>query len=444
MNRTMQRLNRTLNPDRPAGFRLLSSKLALTVALLGALPFTSLSAEPAPAEKPGTPNRWLVIVDTSSRMESRSEAARQITKMLIVSGMDGQMRRGDSLGLWTFNQNLYAGQFPLQEIKPETSRVTARRADDFLQELKNEKSSRLDKVLPEMMRLIKASEYITVVLISHGDNKIHGTPFDDKINEAYRTWRDQQNKNQMPFITVLRARRGEITDFSVNMPPWPLQLPPLPNELLPVTAKPAPKPEPQKAPAALIVSGKKTEPAPVPAPAATVVTSTTITAAATATNVSASSNAAAIAVTTPTNLTTAAPIAAQPAKAEVQPPKTPPAVTPVMAAELAKPNSTASSPSPAATTVATTTTPPASEAPLAPRAETHATTEDDSSAARDDASAPTVMSFFMNGLFNRKILWIGVGILVASLVGMMLLKGRRAPAPSRISLITRSFDQEQR
>jgi hypothetical protein len=76
----------------------------------------------------------------------------------------------------------------------------------------------------------------------------------------------------MPVVTVLRAKHGVVTDFSVNPSPWPVDMPPLPAELLarPVAEKkPAPAPaqpkvQPVMAPS-LILSGRKQATSPPPA-----------------------------------------------------------------------------------------------------------------------------------------------------------------------------------
>ncbi len=222
-------------------------------------------------------NRWLFVVDTSRGMQRRADAARQIAASLVDSGMHGQMRSGDSIGLWTFNDTLHSGQFPLQEWKPGDSRAIAQRVFDFLKSQKNEKDSRLEKIMPEMNQVIAASEFITVILISEGSTEIHGTPFDAKINSSYQAWRDQQEKSAMPFVTLLRARDGKIAQYVVNTPPFPLELPALPEELLkPRVTKPAvaevekPEPAQPRVVPPLILSGKKKEP-PVETPAPVVV-----------------------------------------------------------------------------------------------------------------------------------------------------------------------------
>src|SRR5207244_627108 len=103
----------------------------------------------------------LIVVETSRSMQHRSDAVLKSVQDLLVSGMKGQVRRGDSLGIWTFNDQLRAGIFPLQSWSPETQKGVLVRAVSFLREQKYEKHARLEKVLPEILRIIKGSEFIT-------------------------------------------------------------------------------------------------------------------------------------------------------------------------------------------------------------------------------------------------------------------------------------------
>ena len=60
-----------------------------------------------------------------------------------------------------------------------------------------------------------------------------GTPYDAQIAEAYRTNAADQRKQQMPFLTVLRAAKGKFIGFTVNTPPWPVEFPKFPAEPVP-------------------------------------------------------------------------------------------------------------------------------------------------------------------------------------------------------------------
>src|ERR1035437_629860 len=192
--------------------------------------------------------------------------------------MAGQLQRGDTLGVWTFNDDLYTGRFPLQTWSPEAQQDIASRTLTFLKGQKHEKQANFDKVLPALGRVIKDSQLLTVVLVSSGDEKMGGTPFDAQINEFRQKWHDQQQKARMPFVTVLRAKAGQLADYTINTPPWPTQMPRLSQEtqsaetiqekLLEALHNPPPPTVPP-----LIISGKKRQPekAPAPKPQPTVV-----------------------------------------------------------------------------------------------------------------------------------------------------------------------------
>ena len=221
---------------------------------------------------PPSNNRYLLIVDTSRAMEFRARGTLKAVQDLLASGMGGQMKRGDTLGVWTYNADLYTGRLPLQRWSPEGQKAIAKRVLGFLRGQRCEKAANLDNVLVAMERVIKDSEQITVILVSAGDGQVRGTPFDDRISEFCQRWRDKQNAARMPFVIVLRARNGVIADYTLNTPPWSVQMPYLPVETQMAGPPPAPAPEtprlvpPPTAPP-LIISGKKTQPLPEPKPA---------------------------------------------------------------------------------------------------------------------------------------------------------------------------------
>jgi len=224
-------------------------------------------------------NRYLLVVETSHTMQRRKDGAIQVTHDLLASQMGGQLHRGDTLGVWTFNAELYAGKFPLELWGPNSATTAPGKVREFLQSQKWEKSANLEKAWPVLQRVIKDSDFITVILISSGEANLQGTPFDDQINPVYKTWRKQQADAKMPFVTVLRAQRGTIVDYSVSQAPWKAELPALPKELLVkesprksagtnAAAAAAPHPPAPMLPP-LIVSGKKPEATPQPKPATT-------------------------------------------------------------------------------------------------------------------------------------------------------------------------------
>jgi hypothetical protein len=428
---------------------LLSFALCRSVFLLLAVLFSSPDpARCAPTNAaPQVPNnRWLIIVDTSRPMESRNTSVQGVIATLVVSGMNGQMQPGDSLGMWTFNDELFAGQFPLQRWSPDTSKTIAMRILNYLHDQEYGKLSRVDKVMMALQRIAKDSEFLTVILISDGQNYIHGTPFDDKINASYLTWRKEQQKALMPFVTLLRARKGEFTEYTVTTPPWPLEIPALPADRKLVLPKPPPKPPV----APLIVSGKKvaTNAASISMSRTTTVPPNSSTPPPTRIPVAlVTTNTAGPAQTTSSNLTSlpsteAIPVAAKTPPAEVKPP--PPTVIPV---EPPKSDPPETRPSPSAPEA---TSPPSPAPPPSPDASTQSN-HSEPIATPVPAAEPTpadpvdlAVASPLPGLLANKFLWICGSVAAAAVFGILLVSRRRTSPPAqRISLITRSLDEER-
>jgi hypothetical protein len=248
--------------------------LVLCFAALFPSPVRAQTNVAAPGAAPS--NRYLLIVETSRAMQRRAEGVLKTVQELLASGLTGQAQAGDTLGIWTFNDELHAGQFPLQRWSAAEQPAITGRVLAFLQGQKYENQARLDKVLPAIVRVTKDSEFITVILVSAGTAELQGTPFDGVINQLYQRWRGQQQQAQMPFVTALRAQGGRLVDYEVTSAPWPVELPALPTALEAArraaeraVEKPLPTPQPVPPPAAppLIISGKKPEPTPLSPPA---------------------------------------------------------------------------------------------------------------------------------------------------------------------------------
>jgi hypothetical protein len=242
--------------------------LAFVISVSALSPFT-IHAQTNTSSGHLPVDRFLLIVETSRAMQRRADGSLRTVQNLVASGMRGEMHEGDSLGVWTFNESLYTGRLPTQDWSAESRRAIAGQVQKFLQSQTYEKQAHLDKVIPTMLRVVKASEFITVVLVTEGTEEIHGTPYDQQINQSFKTWASQQQEAKMPFVTVLQAKRGQFTGYAVAPAPWPVDMPPLPAELR--IAKPAhgqhPAPVAKAQPPAptvppLIIRGKKPEPPP--------------------------------------------------------------------------------------------------------------------------------------------------------------------------------------
>jgi len=356
-------------------------------------------------------NRALLVVETSSAMQSRAEGTLHAVQELLATELQGQLQTGDTLGVWTFSDEVHAGQFPLQHWSHEKRTAISDQVQGFLRSQRYAKSGKLDKALDSIAQLTSRSEFLTVILVTDGAKEIHGTPFDDHINDAYRVWRQQQQETRMPYLTVLRAQAGKFVECAVSPVPWPIDLPSLPPELLAARAaaarpvrvprRPAPAPVIATGPP-LIFSGHKPAPTDTPklvepalpsmaaqgtnVPAATVVTTsasqTPPTVAAPAPKPSLESAPAQVA-SSPTPLVALSSSEAPPAlKAET---KAPPVSTP--ATERSKPAfATASTPAPAPAAVVAA---PISAPPVASNSTQPASTPFRSQVAQASPAAST-------------------------------------------------------
>ena len=90
----------------------------LWVCVLGLLAVSPhvTCAQPVGGQGATPANRYLLIVDVSRAMEPRQRSMLKAVQDLLASGMGGQMQAGDTLGVWTYNTNLYAGR-PIHRLQ---------------------------------------------------------------------------------------------------------------------------------------------------------------------------------------------------------------------------------------------------------------------------------------------------------------------------------------
>lgn len=215
--------------------------------------------EAAPSLSSRTPKRFLLVVETSSAMKRSSANAATVVRDLLTSRVRGQADKGDTLGVWTYNERLYTGRLPLQQWSPQTHQALVSNTVSFVRAQKFEKQPVFAQVLPVLNQLVADSKILIVIIVGSGAGTIQGTPFDSEIEKTFAAWREQQERKRMPLVTVLTAWGGKLTRFSVTPGQWPVEVPPLPVKREVAAAPPPPKSTPPVAKAApLIISGKKT------------------------------------------------------------------------------------------------------------------------------------------------------------------------------------------
>jgi hypothetical protein len=208
---------RHLSPALPAWW-VTSFWLVLMTVLPGRSETNSSAAFPS--------RRYVLVVETSKAMQRRTQGILDTLQGYVSSGLNGNLRRGDKLNLWTFNENVYTNWLPLKDWSPETQSGVAAEFNRLVKAQNFERRANFEALNAELTRAFQQKETVTYIVISAAEDNLKGTPFDDQISQAYTQWRDQQQKARMPVVTMLRSRAGTVSDWSVTPAPWALELPP--------------------------------------------------------------------------------------------------------------------------------------------------------------------------------------------------------------------------
>ena len=421
--------------------RRLASAALLAILVL-ALPLPAQTNAPRDLT-----SRYLFIVDTSAAMTRCAPAVQKTIGNLLRSSMSAQLHPGDTVGVWTFDEELHAGRFPLQRWSPALAELVASNLVAFLQTQKLQGKSRFDVIAPELERIVQESSKLTVLLVTDGDGKISGTPFDSEIQSSIAQHFKMQQKAHMPFVIVLRASRGQFIHATVNLAPWPVEFPAFPPELevveTPKPKPPAPKPAEVKpvpraiVPSLIVIGEKAISPPPSTAPTSAAPTALV--------KVETSGPPITLAPTplNPAETKTPAPILAPTRNEPATQPATPSTKTPLPAAPPTalpetRPPAEPTTPPPAGVgetkpAPAPVNTPPAEPAPSPP-----------APSLIEPAPAPETLAVQPEPGFSRLGL-MGLGGAVALLVGgCFLALQHRARNAAQSSIITRSFDRDRK
>jgi len=383
---------------------------------------------PAPAQNQAATaqsSRFLLIIENSQAMESRFGGLHSALDHLVQHNLPQLMRKGDTLGMWTFNQELATGEFPLQRWNPDSQKATRDRILNFARTRWYQKPARFAAVLPSLERLIADSSDLTLILITTGDQNLEGFAAAAEINRVLTKWRKEQQRLKLPFVTVLRFKDGKPYDFAITPAPFPLELSPIPRPPEPIAATAPPReaarastnapspPPPVGQP--LILNGKResklevTEPSPdtAPPPAAPANVSPIVAAPPPQATV-----ASAPSPTVKTQTVAKVPVVTPPPVTPVRPPQT------VVPEPAPKPTSSSTN-RPTQSTTASTTLP--------------------STASRTNAATTGVVATETTSS-QLAVRWGAAGIGIIALGGAVFFVVRRRPAGS-VSLITRSLEK---
>jgi hypothetical protein len=282
---------------------------ACAIALLaGPVVVSHLRAQ---SSQPRVENRLLLIFDTSSAMKKRLPNEEKGINELFELTLNGKLRRGDSVGVWTFGHDLHLGVFPQLDWSDDKLSSLPIEIGAFLKKQRYAKDTRFDVLMPTLNEVVRTSPRLTTIIFCDGDGQVSDIPGTEGINASFKQHQRIMEKARMPFVIVLRSQfdRNQVGHYvgctigsaqSIVLPgfppmPLPLQppqptpvkelpqapppvvpslivvgthtetnLPPPKPEPAPVT--PAPRPVPAPAPTLPPTANPVTPPAPVPQP----------------------------------------------------------------------------------------------------------------------------------------------------------------------------------
>src|SRR4026207_1131350 len=123
-------------------------------------------AAPATAPKPAPPgNRFLFILETSAGMSRLEHGGRQAIFDLIYSGVDGRMRKGDTYGIWTFNEQVFAGVYPMQTWDGQRNLEHAASAGRYLKAQRYEKEGTSTNLINQLQAVLRVAKDLSVFIV---------------------------------------------------------------------------------------------------------------------------------------------------------------------------------------------------------------------------------------------------------------------------------------
>jgi hypothetical protein len=224
--------------------------------LLTALSASWAAVTTAPRRGPEG-NRFLFIVDTSSSMKRIEQAGRQVVFDLVNSGIEGRMQPGDTFGVWTFEDDVKGGVFPIQVWTPEKSSDLAGQVGRFLKEELGGRASRLDVAITNAERLVKSVRDVDIVIVTSSGTRFKPDETWAILEQNWKGRLEEAQKNKKAMVITLACRSGRMAQATVALQGERLNLaaPPERRPAPMAKAEPAPEPPPKPVRDPIIMRG---------------------------------------------------------------------------------------------------------------------------------------------------------------------------------------------
>jgi hypothetical protein len=172
----------------------------------------------APAQlPPQTENRFLFIINTSAAMRPMTGGIGDAVLGLLQSQMQGQMRDGDSFGIWTYDARLHT-DFPMQIWAKDKQGAILQVVTNWLADRRYQNKPHLEKVLPAARQIAAMSRVVTLIFIYDGSEPMQNVAFENDINALQKETGRRMLADHIPFVTILAARDGKFFDYRVRTP----------------------------------------------------------------------------------------------------------------------------------------------------------------------------------------------------------------------------------
>jgi hypothetical protein len=224
--------------------RLIQSLMVCVLTLIG----QGMASAPVESE---VSYRYLIVLENSARMERQQEVALDTVHQLILNGIQGRIREGEVLGIWTFRDRLERHSFQPILWSPGRARDVANDVYRSLRDTGFASEPDLDLALSGVKTAAQATDRVTVFLVVSGSKRFHGTSFDTELNQVFEQHAQAMRKNRRPFVVALVMEQGRAVSHSTSPGGRLIHIPSVPE--IPAPAPSGPEPMAQAPPAPLPV-----------------------------------------------------------------------------------------------------------------------------------------------------------------------------------------------
>ena len=186
-------------------------------------------------KKADTQHNFLFVIDSSLSMAPRKTNTMQMVRQMILSGFEKQIRPGDSIDIWVYDEENHINAFPPQIWEDADARRIAVNAGRFIDVQKFRGRSRFEPVGRDLEALLPNTKQLLIVIITDADEPLSGFPLDLDINQFLATEKRRRPYAKQPFLISIAAVNGRYVQWAAycdetdrvlaNLPPRPKSAP---------------------------------------------------------------------------------------------------------------------------------------------------------------------------------------------------------------------------